>query len=180
MKSLIRIIDGVIQREGGYVDHPNDLGGPTAFGITERVAREEGYTGPMPGLPRKVAFEIYWRRYIERPGFGEIAAISEPIAEKMIDIGVNMGVAWPAIFLQRALNAFNLRGKLYPDLAVDGACGPATRSALYAYLEKRGSNAETVMLRALNAQQGARYLEITEARAANESFAYGWFAGRVA
>ena len=28
------LIDGLIDREGGYVDHPADKGGPTCFGIT--------------------------------------------------------------------------------------------------------------------------------------------------
>ena len=32
-------IDELIEREGGYVCHPADRGGPTRFGITEAVAR---------------------------------------------------------------------------------------------------------------------------------------------
>jgi lysozyme family protein len=28
------LIDGLIDREGGIVDHPADKGGPTCFGIT--------------------------------------------------------------------------------------------------------------------------------------------------
>jgi lysozyme family protein len=33
------LIDALIEREGGYADHPADKGGPTCFGITEAVAR---------------------------------------------------------------------------------------------------------------------------------------------
>ena len=29
------LIDELIEREGGYVNHPADRGGPTKFGITE-------------------------------------------------------------------------------------------------------------------------------------------------
>jgi hypothetical protein len=34
-----RLVDALIEREGGFVDHPDDKGGPTCFGITEAVAR---------------------------------------------------------------------------------------------------------------------------------------------
>ncbi|MGL5838096.1 MAG: glycosyl hydrolase 108 family protein, partial [Sphingorhabdus sp.] len=41
------LIDEVIEREGGYVHHPADRGGPTNWGITEAVARRQGYVGEM-------------------------------------------------------------------------------------------------------------------------------------
>ena len=42
-----RLIEEVIEREGGYVDHPADRGGPTRWGITEAVARRQGYMDDM-------------------------------------------------------------------------------------------------------------------------------------
>ena len=36
------LIDGLIEREGGYVSNAADKGGPTCFGITEAVARAHG------------------------------------------------------------------------------------------------------------------------------------------
>ena len=33
------LIDAVIDREGGYVNHPADRGVPTRWGVTEAVAR---------------------------------------------------------------------------------------------------------------------------------------------
>ena len=36
------LIDGLIEREGGYVDHPGDMGGPTCFGVPEAGARAHG------------------------------------------------------------------------------------------------------------------------------------------
>ena len=39
------LIDGVIGREGGYSNHPADKGGPTRWGVTEAVARANGYRG---------------------------------------------------------------------------------------------------------------------------------------
>ena len=55
------LIDGLIEREGGYVNHPADKGGPTCFGITEAVARAHGYAGAMRSLPR-------CRHLLEVPG----------------------------------------------------------------------------------------------------------------
>ena len=34
-----QLVDGLIAREGGFVDHPADRGGATNWGITEAVAR---------------------------------------------------------------------------------------------------------------------------------------------
>ena len=42
-----RLIDDLIEREGGFVNHPADRGGATCFGITEAVARAHGYSGAM-------------------------------------------------------------------------------------------------------------------------------------
>ena len=63
------LIDALIEREGGYVNHPADKGGPTCFGITEAVARAHGYSGSMRQLPRDEAAAIYRRLYWLRPRF---------------------------------------------------------------------------------------------------------------
>ena len=73
-ESLIdALIDGLIEREGGYVNHPADKGGPTCFGITEAVARAHGYAGAMRSLPRTEAAAIYRRLYWLRPRFDQVA-----------------------------------------------------------------------------------------------------------
>ena len=180
MTFLDRTIDALIAVEGGYVNHPNDRGGPTNWGITEAVARENGYTGTMQALPRAVAKDVYVRRYWLLPGFDKVAAICEPIAAECLDTGVNMGVLWGSMFLQRSLNAFGRNGEDYPRIQVDGQCGDATLSALRSYMRARGrSNGESVLLRAMNALQGSRYIELTEQRPQNSAFTFGWFAHRV-
>lgn len=174
------LIDALIEREGGYVNHPADRGGPTRYGITQVVARAHGYAGPMQYLPREEAATIYRRLYWLRPKFDQVAARSPRLAAELFDTGVNMGPAVAATFLQRALTALNRNGKDFADLVLDGRIGPRTVAGLDAYLEARGKRGgETVLLRALEALQGERYLRLAERRPANEAFLYGWLANRI-
>jgi lysozyme family protein len=175
-----KLIEALLEREGGYVNHPADTGGPTCFGITEAVARAHGYGGPMRGLPRQHAAAIYRRIYWVRSGFEEVAKRSRRLAAELFDSGVNMGPAVAATFLQRALTALNRNGSDYPDLVPDGRIGERTLTALDCFLQLRGNaSGETVLLRALEALQGERYLRLAERRPANEAFLYGWLAIRI-
>jgi lysozyme family protein len=174
------LIDELIEREGGYVNHPADKGGPTCFGITEAVARAHGYAGAMAGLPRDEAAAIYRRLYWLRPRFDQVAARAPRLAAELFDTGANMGPAVAATFLQRALTALNRAGKDYADLVPDGRIGPMTLAALDGFLEARGKKGgEIVLLRAVEALQGERYLRLAEKRPANEAFLYGWLANRI-
>ena len=176
---ISEIISDVVQAEGGYVNDPADAGGETCWGITVKVARANGYTGPMRAMPRSVAERIYRSQYVDGPGFSAVMEISQAVAAELVDTGVNMGPAVAGQFLQRALNALNDGATRYPDVTVDGKIGPASRAALRAFLAHRGKFGEAVLLRALNAQQATRYIEIAEKRPANERFVFGWIANRV-
>ena len=90
-----------------------------------------------------------------------------------------MGTGTAAGFLQRALNALNRNGTDYPDLAVDGAIGTSTLAALASFLDHRGPAGEAVLIKAVEALQGERYLDLAERRPANEAFLYGWLANRI-
>ncbi len=178
--SVDTLIDELIEREGAYVNHPADKGGPTCWGITEAVARAHGYSGAMRSLPRSDAAGIYRRLYWLRPRFDQVAKRAPRIAAELFDTGVNMGPAVATTFLQRALTALNRNGKDYSDLTPDGRVGPRTLAALDGFLEARGKRGgETVLLRALEALQGERYLRLAERRPANEAFLYGWLANRI-
>ncbi len=173
------LIDGVIAREGGYSNHHADRGGATCWGITEAVARAHGYRGAMRALPRAEAASIYRRIYWLRPGFDRVAEYAPRLAAELFDTGVNMGPEIAAGFLQRALNALNRGAKDYADIPADRRIGPATLAALAGFLETRGDSGETVLLKAVEALQGERYLALAEARPANEAFLYGWLANRL-
>ena len=174
-----QLIDAVIDREGGYTNHPADRGGETSFGITAAVARDGGYAGAMRGLPRATAVSIYRMRYWQRPGFDRVAARAPAVAADLFDTGVNMGPAVATGFLQRALNALNRGATDYPDVALDATVGPATLAALDGFLARRGAAGERVLVKAIEALQGERYLGLAERRPANEAFLYGWLANRI-
>ena len=174
MLDVDRTIAELIDREAGYVDHPKDRGGPTRWGITEQVARAHGYDGPMRDLPRETAREIYLERYWAGPRFDLVALRAPAVAEELLDTGVNMGPRVAGRFLQRALNVLNRNAQAYPDILVDGDVGRMTLHALDRFIEWRGAAGLVVLLRALDAQQAVRYIEIAEARPSQEEFVYGW------
>lgn len=168
--TLDQIIDATIKAEGGYVNDPADSGGATKYGITERVARANGYTGSMRDLPLQTARDIYKREYAEKPGF---TVFPSEVAAELFDTGVNMGTGAATKFLQRAVNALAGSG-----ITVDGKMGPATRNAVNTYLASR-SNASSILVKALNGLQCVRYIEIVEGNATQRRFINGWIANRV-
>jgi lysozyme family protein len=177
--SIDSILEATLKTEGGYSNNPNDAGGETNWGVTIAVAQANGFTGAMRDMTKAQALEVYRSQYFVKPGWGLVMGVSPGIATECYDTGVNMGPKVASVFLQRTLNVLNRQGKDYGDLVVDGAVGPATVNALRALIAKRGSTAETVVLKALNCLQGARYIELAEGRQANEDFAYGWLSNRV-
>lgn len=106
----------VIGYEGGYVDHPDDPGGATNWGITERVAREHGYTGSMRLLSREQAREIYRVGYWQRAQADQYAPA---IGYQLFDAAVNHGIGNAIRMLQRAVG-----------VADDGQVGPVTLDAV--------------------------------------------------
>lgn len=177
--SIESMIEATIGKEGGFVDHPADRGGATRWGITERVARANGYTGPMRELPREKAVAIYRQEYAIKPGFAAVGEVYPRLGEELFDTGVNMGPARPSLWLQEWLNALNQGGKIYPDIREDGQIGAGTIAALKAFRAHRGAEGEARLLAAMNADQGVRYKQIARANPSQEAFVYGWL-GRLA
>lgn len=175
-------LSALIQREGDYVNHPADKGGPTRWGITEAVARRYGYRGSMQVLPLDTAKAIYSDIYWLAPGFAQIAGLGmRQLAAELFDTGVNMGPTTQVRWLQRWLNALCGQYSAYKPLTVDGAAGAGTRAAIQFLAAKRGAvEAQAVLVRALNCSQGHRYLELAEGRSANQAFLWGWIRNRVA
>ena len=178
----------IAEVEGGYVDHKDDLGGATNHGVTERVARESGYTGDMRDLPRAVADSIAFHRYWLPLQLDSIAWAGETpdtskdargpyqeLAEQLYDISYNAGPSRAGRTLQRCLNVMNNQGRLWRDIPIDGVIGSGTMKAFDSYVERRGRAGALPLWGCVVGFQGGFYLAISEARSRNESFTYGWF-----
>lgn len=102
--------------EGGYSNHAADPGGATRYGVTEAVARSEGYTGPMRDYPLSEARKVYRKRYWDAMRLDDLPA---EIRFDLFDAAVNSGITQSVKWAQRVL-----------ALKDDGIIGPATMQAL--------------------------------------------------
>lgn len=175
-----QLIDAVIGREGRYANLAADRGGPTCWGITQQVARANGYAGDMKALPRETAVAIYRTMFWTLPRFDQVAAVLPSIAAELFDMGVNQGTAFACTTLQRALNVLNRGASDYPDVPADGHLGPVSIEALRAYRRRRpDAEGEAVLLLAVRGLRTARYVAIAEGSQSQEGFEYGWLARQV-
>lgn len=96
-----KAFDLLIGFEGGYSNSPSDPGGETMWGVTRKVAMQEGYSGDMHILPRELAKDIYRRKY-----WDAVQADTLPVACRysVFDAAVNSGVSQAVKWLQRAVN----------------------------------------------------------------------------
>ena len=160
----------------GYVDHVDDSGGETNYGITRRVADENGHAGPMQDIPYKTVMRIYKKQYWDRVCGDKIPG--QNLAEELFDTAVNCGVEVSVSYLQRVLNAMNKKAMKYPDIKVDGQMGPKTLQTLVLALNV-ASYYRLCIIRALDALQCVRYINLSERDEKFESFVPGWLRTRV-
>ncbi len=86
-------IEGLLQREGGYVNHPNDRGGATKYGISSRA-----HPGlDVANLSKKQASDIYKRDYWDAIGADNLPPRTGEIAA---DFAINSGVGFAKKALQ--------------------------------------------------------------------------------
>jgi len=158
---LNEIIKNTVEREGGYVNHSADKGGPTRYGITESVARKNGYNGDMKKLPLVFAVEVYKKQYWDSIRLDEID--DEIMREFIFDAAVNHGTSWAVRFAQRAYNTLNKQ-----TIAEDGKIGPQTISALNEYQYKQDLNFWYLTIR------GRYFYDIIDNDSSQKTFARGW------
>ena len=110
--------DLLITHEGGYANRPfsDDPGGSTMYGVTEKVARANGYTGQMQDLTLDFAKSVYRKQYWDAC---QCDAMPDAIRYPLFDAAVNSGVGQAIKWLQACVG-----------VKVDGGIGPITRQAV--------------------------------------------------
>jgi lysozyme family protein len=167
MDILNDMISNILRREGGFVDHPADRGGPTKYGITIKTL--SGYLGraalrqEVEALSEAVARDIYERDYYVSPRVDRLPASIQPF---IFDCAVNHGTRRAIKFVQSVCNEAGYQ----PRLSVDGAMGPNTKKAAE-WAEARMGD---VLLKALIEERRNFYRAIVAARPSQEVFLKGW------
>jgi len=92
--------DALLGHEGGFTDNPSDPGGATRWGVTERVARANGYTGSIRDLPVDVAKRIARSEYWDAVKAEDLPAT---LRYAVFDAAYNSGPTQATYWLQRAL-----------------------------------------------------------------------------
>ncbi|WP_380052689.1 holin-associated N-acetylmuramidase [Falsihalocynthiibacter sp. SS001] len=128
MQSVEEIANDIVDREGGFVNDPDDPGGATKFGVTIHSLRRLGIdlTGDgavdiadVHALERADAVKIFIEHYFERP---RIDTLPTNLQASVFDMYVNAG-----------RHAVKVLQHLLCDMGqivhIDGVIGPETQEA---------------------------------------------------
>tara|TARA_R100000908_G_C3756416_1_gene151184 strand:- start:7380 stop:7862 length:483 start_codon:yes stop_codon:yes gene_type:complete len=151
-ETFYEIIEDVIEKEGGYVNDPDDPGGETKYGISKKAFPKED----IKNLTIVRAKDIYYNKYW-KPSKSYL--IPDELQHIYFDMCVNFGIIGAGKVLQRAIN-----GKYKAGLELDGRVGPKTLKAV--------KNLEADRLRAYRV---LKFAEIVVKKPTQEKYWFGWF-----
>lgn len=128
MQSVAEIAESILDREGGYVNDPDDPGGVTNHGVTVHTMRRLGLdldgdgdvdSSDVRRLTKAQAKTIFIKNYFHDP---KISSLPAALHATVFDMQVNAGSNAVRI-LQRLLRKMGLH------VSVDGRIGPQTLAA---------------------------------------------------
>ena len=112
MADFNQAVQLTLVHEGGYVNLPSDPGGATNMGIEQRDMPNVIIQDLTVAQATEYYFENYWKQF-----YSQIQ--SQPVANKLFDLGILFGVGTAVKFLQLTLG-----------ITADGSFGPATLNAV--------------------------------------------------
>jgi len=166
MQTVRDIAEDIVNREGGFVNDPDDPGGATNHGVTIHTMRRLGLdlTGDgdidvadVKRLSRAQAIDIFITHYHDRPGVG---LLPDALRASVFDMYVNAGANAVRI-LQRLLVEMGFA------IQVDGLIGPQTARAA-----REASDPDPVSVRdAYGIARRNYYFRLADRRPASRKFA---------
>jgi len=175
MATFEKAIPVILAHEGGYVNHPNDPGGATNFGVSLRFLADHPDLGDfdqdgdvdgedIANMTVEQAMTVYKTCWWDKFKYERI--IDQTIATKIFDLSVNMGASRAHKLLQAAMNkAFGLK------LTVDGVLGPASISTINACTD---GQEEQTLLTAYCDEAFGFYQRLIANNAKFKAFEKGW------
>ena len=148
--SFSSVVKMVLHHEGGYVNHPEDPGGETKYGISKRAYPDVD----IAELTEEDASSIYKRDYWDRIKGDDLPV---GVACVVMDYAVNSGISRASKALQGVCGIRN----------GDGIIGPHTLSAVWVTTRNYG---EQYVIDAVTEQRQ----EFIRALSIYETFGRGW------
>ena len=128
MQHINDIAQEILKAEGGFVNDPDDPGGPTNYGVTLKTLKRLGHDLNQDGridiadlkqLSATQAVQIFVKDYFYKP---RIDQLPHMLHAPVFDMYVNVG-SHAVKVLQRTLILFDM------EITVDGVIGPITIAA---------------------------------------------------
>lgn len=149
MANFDKAVRGLLAREGGLVNDPDDAGGLTKFGISKRSYPGLDIANLTVDDARDVYFVDFWQ-----PIAGD-AIPNQTVAEAVLDFAVTSSVRRSVRALQQAAG-----------VTVDGIIGPVTLAAIAAGGDLVAARFTLIRM--------AYYAELARKRKSNQKFLAGW------
>lgn len=161
MSPFTKALSITLQYEGGYVNHPNDRGGATNKGVTQRTydayrTRERLSLQSVKLISGKELETIYYTEYWVRAKCHEL---TEKLSIVHFDSAVNHGVGNAGKLLQKALG--------FAKEDRDGVIGPKTLAALQ-------GKSDAVLANQYLACRAEFFQKIAQNNPSQKTFLNGW------
>ncbi len=168
MNKIDAMVNQILAHEGGFVNDPDDLGGATNYGVTQK-----SYSGWL-GRPASIyevramridtAKEIYLSNYYYSP---RINGFPDEVQPQIFDCSINHGARRAIKFVQTVCN---LAG--FGPIVVDGVNGPNTMKTAKMAYEAMG----VYFNNAIADERIDFYHRIVASNASQQKFLKGWLA----
>lgn len=191
-RELNTVFHAIMEEEGGYVNHPDDRGGATRYGISLAFLMQqfedypETFAKAFPNRPIDQPPDIDLVRVLTKSQakFFFFEAFAKQTLKlnlplnlfmEVTDLAFNAGPRQAVRTLQRALNrldARTLNRHAYPDiLTIDGIWGPRSARAFQYHLAQHGASKIEAYYRK---ERIAFYKHLVKIRPSQRVFLRGW------